>query len=112
MTESAHSRIFKEGLLDGQVCLVSGAGSGLGRETALELARLGPAVVPQVLAGCFGHGALDIRDEEGVEPFFERLLERHGRLDVLVNNAGGQFLSLIHISEPTRRTPISYAVFC
>src|SRR5680860_899665 len=108
MTESAHSRIFKEGLLDGQVCLVSGAGSGLGRETALELARLGAAVVgcgrreeplaetaglAQGLAGSFEHEALDIRDEEGVEPFFERLLERHGRLDVLVNNAGGQFLA-------------------
>jgi len=45
MAESAHSRIFRDGLLDQQVCLVSGAGSGLGRETALELARLGAAVV-------------------------------------------------------------------
>jgi len=108
MSESAHSRIFREGLLDGQVCLVSGAGSGLGRETALELACLGADVVgcgrreeplaetaelAQGLAGSFSHAALDIRDEEAIEPFFDRLLERHGRLDVLVNNAGGQFLA-------------------
>jgi len=45
MDESAHSRVFRDGLLDGQVCVVSGAGSGIGRETALELARLGAAVV-------------------------------------------------------------------
>src|SRR4029077_15153851 len=90
------------------VCLVSGAGSGLGRETALELTRLGAAVVgcgrreeplaetarlADGLAGSFEYEALDIRDEEGVERFFDGLLERHERLDVLVNNAGGQFLS-------------------
>jgi len=108
MAGSRDSRIFRDGLLEGQVCLVSGAGSGLGRETALELTRLGAAVIgcgrreePLAetaelagdLAGSFEHEPLDIRDEEAVGPFFDRLLERHGRLDVLVNNAGGQFLA-------------------
>jgi NAD(P)-dependent dehydrogenase (short-subunit alcohol dehydrogenase family) len=108
MADSARSRIFRAGLLDGQVCLVSGAGSGLGRETALELARLGAAVVgcgrreeplaetaalAAGLAGSFERETMDIRDEEAVERLFDRLLERHERLDVLVNNAGGQFLS-------------------
>jgi citronellol/citronellal dehydrogenase len=102
------SRIFRPGLLEGRVCLVSGAGSGLGRATALELARLGAAVVgcgrreeplaetaglAQGLAGSFEHEAIDIREEEAVERLFDGLLERHGRLDTLVNNAGGQFMS-------------------
>jgi citronellol/citronellal dehydrogenase len=102
------SRIFRPGLLDGQVCLVSGAGSGLGRATALELARLGAAVVgcgrreeplaetaaqAEGLAGSFEHEATDIREEGAVERLFDGLLERHGRLDTLVNNAGGQFMS-------------------
>ena len=41
MAEETTSRIFAPGLLDGEVCVVSGAGTGLGRATALELAGLG-----------------------------------------------------------------------
>jgi citronellol/citronellal dehydrogenase len=107
MAECSRSQVFREGLLEGQVCLVSGAGSGLGREIALELARLGAAVVgcgrreeplaetaelAAGLPGSFGFEACDIREEEPVGRLVDGVLERHGRLDVLVNNAGGQFL--------------------
>ena len=102
------SKIFAPGLLDGMVCLVSGAGSGLGRETSLELARLGATVVGcgrrqqpidetrELIAGLGGTAdaiATDIRDEEAVAALVDSVLERHGRLDLLVNNAGGQFLA-------------------
>lgn len=109
------SRIFRPGLLEGQVCAVSGAGTGLGRETALELARLGATVVgcgrraepleetaalAERLAGAFHHETLDIRDEDAVGAFIDGILERHERLDVLVNNAGGQFLSPAEAISP------------
>jgi citronellol/citronellal dehydrogenase len=115
MAESDRSRVFRDGLLEGQVCAVSGAGSGLGRETALELARLGATVVAcgrreeplaetaelaAGLPGSFSFETLDIREEEPVGRFFDGLLERHGRLDVLVNNAGGQFLSPAEAISP------------
>ena len=115
MSESDRSRIFRDDLLEGQVCVVSGTGSGLGRETSLELARLGAAVVAcgrreeplaetaelaASLPGSFEFETLDIREEEPVGRFFDGLLERHGRLDVLVNNAGGQFLSPAEAISP------------
>ncbi len=115
MAERTLSRIFAPGLLDGKVCVVSGAGTGLGRATALEMAGLGATVVgcgrrPEPLAdtaaaaeglpGSFSSEPLDIREEEAVDAFVDTALERHGRIDVLVNNAGGQFLSPAEAISP------------
>jgi citronellol/citronellal dehydrogenase len=101
------SEIFRPGLLDGRVCVVSGAGTGLGKATALELARLGanvavcgrrPEPIRSTVAEIEAAGgqasatAMDIRSDEAVDAFIAEVLERHGRLDVLVNNAGGQFM--------------------
>ena len=106
--DAAASRIFAPGLLEGQVCVVTGAGTGLGRATVLELARLGAQVVgcgrraeplgetaeaAEGLAGGFEHETVDIRVAEAVDGFVDGVVERHGRIDLLVNNAGGQFMS-------------------
>jgi citronellol/citronellal dehydrogenase len=100
------SKIFQPGLLDGQVAVVSGGGSGLGRATALELAALGARVVVcgrreeplEETVGAAEGGrvearACDIREEDQVDALVEAVLERHGRIDLLVNNAGGQYMS-------------------
>lgn len=99
------SEIFRPGLLTDQVAIVTGGGSGLGRATALELARLGARVVicgrraeplaetAALAAGTVEHTVCDIRDEQQVATFVAGVLARHGRIDLLVNNAGGQFLA-------------------
>jgi citronellol/citronellal dehydrogenase len=105
---AAPSQIFADGLLEGRVCVVSGAGSGIGRETALEMSRLGATIAGcgrraepleetraliEEAGGSFDAIVADIRDEQAVGEMFDGILERHGRVDVLVNNAGGQFLA-------------------
>jgi citronellol/citronellal dehydrogenase len=100
------SRIFRDGLLDGQVVLLSGGGSGLGRQTALELAALGASVticgrraepLDETVAlgppGAIHTAVCDVREEEQVQGLVAEVVERHGRIDTLVNNAGGQFLA-------------------
>jgi citronellol/citronellal dehydrogenase len=88
------------------VAIVSGGGSGLGRATALELAALGAQVVvcgrrlePLEETAAAAEGgrieaqACDIREEDQVEALVDGVLERHGQIDLLVNNAGGQYLT-------------------
>jgi NAD(P)-dependent dehydrogenase (short-subunit alcohol dehydrogenase family) len=108
MAEERGSRIFASGLLEGRICVVSGAGTGLGKATALELTGLGATVIGcgrrseplermveevSERGGRAEFEAIDIRDAEGVDRFMDGVLERHSRIDLLVNNAGGQFLS-------------------
>src|SRR4051794_19379906 len=97
------SRIFLPDLLAGQVVVVTGGGSGLGRATAQELSACGATVViagrraeplEETAALCDGPCDVivcDIREEDQVSSFVDEVLERHGRIDTLVNNAGGQY---------------------
>ena len=100
------SKLFQPGLLDGQVAIVSGGGSGLGRASALELAALGATVVvcgrrqeplDETAAGADGGRVearvCDIREEDQVEALVDAVIERHGQIDLLVNNAGGQYMT-------------------
>jgi len=103
---SDYRSIFAPGLMKGQVALVTGGGSGIGRCTAHELAALGAAVaivgrnadklaavqgeIEDAGGVCSTH-VCDIREEPQVESTVAAVLERHGGIDALVNNAGGQF---------------------
>ena len=93
-------------LLSGRVVVISGGGSGIGRATAWLAARLGAEVVicgrnPDKLVrtrdAIVGHGlrcesiGLDIRSRVDVGALFDTVFNKHGRVDLLVNSAGGQF---------------------
>jgi len=112
--------MFAPGLFEGQVCLVTGGGSGIGLRTATQMRQLGARVAicgrtedkleraaGELRAVASPHGddgvyaaPCDIRDPERIEAFVAELLERWGRIDVLVNNAGGQFPSPAELMAP------------
>jgi NAD(P)-dependent dehydrogenase (short-subunit alcohol dehydrogenase family) len=77
--------------LAGKVCVITGAASGIGAETARLFAEEGARVVGVDLAdGAEGELALqaDVSDEEQVREVYERTAKEMGRIDVLFNNAG------------------------
>ncbi len=106
----AGSEVFADGALAGRAVLVTGGGTGLGRAAAAELRRCGAEVVicgrrAEVLEATAAElGAAwvagDVRADADAERILAFALERCGRLDVLVNNAGGQYFTPAEAIEP------------
>jgi citronellol/citronellal dehydrogenase len=108
MSTSHYRSVFAPGVFKGRVVVVTGGGSGIGRCTAHELASLGAHVVlvgrklqklqdtaGEIVAdgGRASFHACDIRDEAAVQAMVTAIVVAHGRIDGLVNNAGGQYIT-------------------
>ena len=110
------SRIFREDLFAGKVVLVTGGGTGIGLAVAREFGKLGATVViasrkvahiHPTAAGLseeLGRPVIgeicDIRDRDGVGALVQRVLQQTSRIDVLVNNGGGQFFAPAETISP------------
>jgi len=96
--------MLAEGAFEGKAAIVTGGGTGLGRAIALELGRLGaavavagrrPAPLDETIALLDGNGLAvptDVRDPDAVDALVAATVDRFGRVDVLVNNAAGNFV--------------------
>ncbi|MCF8258210.1 MAG: SDR family oxidoreductase [Flavobacteriales bacterium] len=100
--------IFKPGIFEGKVALVTGGGTGIGLRTARELGQLGAKVViasrkmeklTKGLEVLQAEGstaiaiACNIREEESMRACVDMVMSQFGSIDLLVNNGGGQFPS-------------------
>jgi citronellol/citronellal dehydrogenase len=103
----SYGSVFASGLFAGRVIIVTGGGSGIGRCVAHELAALGAhtvlvgrkveklqTVMDEITAdgGAASFWVCDIRQEEVVKQTVAAVVAAHGRVDGLVNNAGGQYM--------------------
>ena len=104
--DSASASVFRAGLLTGQVAFITGGGTGIGLGIAELLSELGAHVVlasrkpenleracAQIIAagGAASSVLLDVRDPERVSAVVNEVAQKHGRIDLLVNNAAGNF---------------------
>ena len=98
--------VFRDSLFEGQVALITGGGSGIGRGIADLLAALGAHVVLasrklerveaaaaeiRAAGGKASGIAVDVREPERVQAMVAEVQREHGRIDLLVNNAAGNF---------------------
>lgn len=108
-------KVFADGLFEDEVVLITGGGTGIGLAVANEMGLLGAKVAicgrrPDPLnaavtelgsKGVEAFGApCDIREPEAITTYVKSVLERFGRIDVLVNNAGGQFPTTAEALSP------------
>ncbi len=99
-------QLYADGLFANEVVLITGGGTGIGLAAAHEMGRLGAKIaicgrrlepLERAVAGLEDDGIdafgapCDIREPEAIAGYVDSVLERFGRIDVLINNAGGQF---------------------
>lgn len=103
--------IFAEGLLKDKVAVVTGGGTGIGKAVSIQFAKLGAKIAiihrkqehidrgVKEIPNCIGFKA-DLRNFEEVEEVFRKIVKAYGKIDILINNAGGQFLAPIEKISP------------
>ena len=134
MAENASfQRVLREDVLAGKVALVTGAARGIGRAIALELAHAGAHValndldpdepgreLQQMIISLGRQASLhkaDVSNHAAVEAMVREVVEQHGRLDILINNAGMQlwepFLEITDaVVERTLGVDLKGVIFC
>jgi NAD(P)-dependent dehydrogenase (short-subunit alcohol dehydrogenase family) len=119
--------MFKEGLLKGKRILITGGGTGLGREIAAKYLQLGAEIwiagrrgpvldaTAKDLMKSFGGKvqthSVDIRDAQAVDAMIQRIWDENGPLTGLVNNAAGNFISPTKDLTPNGFNAIANIVF-
>src|SRR3954462_10651217 len=115
--------MFKEGLLKGKRILVTGGGTGLGKEIAARYVELGAELwiagrrgsvleaTAKELGGNVRTHAVDIRDAAAVDAMVQRIWDESGPLTGLVNNAAGNFISPTKDLTPNGFNAIANIVF-
>jgi citronellol/citronellal dehydrogenase len=108
-------QVYADGLFSDEVVLITGGGTGIGLVAATEMGLLGAkiaicgrrpdplnsAVAELASKGIEAFGApCDIREPDAIAAYVDSVLERFGRIDVLINNAGGQFPTTAEALSP------------